>query len=204
MLNNLQDANCFLKISKKELPYGILTTLSTNERISHSNHISMTNNNFFYVIKIYMNTIPHNLYMEVDNLGNVISILEETEGTLPEIFNTPNDKIWSINTCLDDKKSMEIALPILNRESLNKVYKYRSFVGDWLGNIGNTVLFCNNDYFGKKPDQICKIQFIDNSIKKREIVKIPQPKMNKIYIEQPNSLQMIAWHKTRYCREVLI
>jgi hypothetical protein len=195
MFDELQEVNELVIINKEIKPFGNLICISAQEGTIHSNHISLFNNNFFYSLKIYKESISSNLYLEMDSLGNVIRVLKETEGTLPELFIAPNNQVWSINTCLDDSKDMEIALPIANRNDLKKAYKHRSFVGEWLGNIENTVIFFNDDLYGKKPDQICKLEFMKKDIVKRKIVKIPLPKLNKICIDQHGCLQMIAWHE---------
>jgi hypothetical protein len=195
MFDELQDVDEQVIINKEIKPYGNLISITAQEGTIHNNHISLLNNNFFYSVKIYKGTISSNLYLELDSAGNVIRFLKETEGTLPELFIAPNNEVWSINTCLDDSKDMEIAMPIANRSDMKQVYKYRSFVGEWLGNIEKTVIFFNDDLFGKKPDQICKLEFMKKDIVKRKIVKIPLPKLNKICIDQHGGLQMIAWHE---------
>ncbi|MEE6452629.1 hypothetical protein RAH41_18860 [Gottfriedia acidiceleris] len=194
MFKELQEAFGHLEFSSVDKDFGNLISISAKEGISFGNQISLPNNNLLFTLKVYEDTIPINLFVEIDSSGNILNILKETEGTMPEIFISPNDSVWSINTCLDDRKNMEIIIPLLNRSEVKKEYKYRSFVGEWIGNIKNTVIFFNNDLFGKKPDQLCKLEFRENTILKREIVKIRQPKMNKVHIDHQDSFQLLAWH----------
>jgi hypothetical protein len=89
MFDELQDVDEQLIGNTEIKPYGILITISAREGIMHTNHISLVNNNFFYYVKIYRGSIPLHLYFEINSTGNVIRVLKETVGTLPELFISP-------------------------------------------------------------------------------------------------------------------
>lgn len=202
MFEELQDAFEYLEFRNEDIKKGKLITISAKEGINHSGQLRITNNNFLYTLRVYEDTIPIHLYLEIDSLGYVSNILRESEGTLPELFISPNDSIWSINTCLEDSKNMEIILPLKDRSEIKKVYRYRSFVGEWIGNINNEVFLHNFSYFGKKPDQICKLEFYNNTIVKRKIVKIPHPQKNKVFIDKQSNFQLLAWNEGKLSHRV--
>lgn len=194
MLQELQPAIELLKVDNRTKPYGNLTCISSDEGIRcNSEGLFLFNDNFLYAVKVYKDTIPETLYVEIESNGSVKQVLNESEGTMPELFLAPNKSIWSVNTCTNGKKDMEIILPFNNRQDIKKEYKYRPFVGDWIGNVSNQVIFQKKDYFSSKPDQLCILDFMDNVIKKRKIVKIPTPNRNQIYLDNQEELQLIAW-----------
>lgn len=197
MLNELQNAFGLLDYRKEVIINGHLITISAKEGIGYGKQLSSTNNNFLYTLKVYEDAVPNTLYIEIDSLGNFLRVLRETEGTMPELFISPDDSIWSVNTCLDDRKDVEVVLPLDYRSEINKVNKYRSFVGEWIGNFKDSVFFYKKELFGKKADQLCRLEIVNKVILKGEIIKIPQPNMNKVYFEHQDNFQLLAWHEDK-------
>ncbi|RSD27803.1 hypothetical protein [Mesobacillus subterraneus] len=191
MLNDLQDASGLLTIYRETEPFGVYIKIKANEKIAHNNHIVFVNDLFYYSLTTYFNGEYLNLYLELDSTGNILKVLKETEGMMPTLFIAPNNSVWCT---LGDTEEKEIILPLSKRQELGNVKKYRPFVGEWLGTFNNMVLFYTNDSFGNKPDQLMKLEFKDNSLKKREVLKIDKPINNKM-ITQREYIQMIAWDK---------
>ncbi|WP_316569375.1 hypothetical protein [Neobacillus sp. YIM B06451] len=200
MLKELQDVSNLFTIDKYANSFGRLIKITAKEKLVHADNISLFNNNFLYSLRVNINELHNVVYMEMDPLGKIVRVIKETEGILPKVFIAPNNTIWCC--ILDAIDERELVIPLLNRHVLGKVQKYRSFVGDWIGNSNNTVLFYNRNLFGDKPDQLLKLEFMGDSIIKREIVKIPNPPNNNALIEQKN-IQLIGWDKGRVLHRVV-
>ncbi|WP_316568831.1 hypothetical protein [Neobacillus sp. YIM B06451] len=191
MLNELQDVSGLLRIDREFNTLGAYIKIIANGKIGRNNQIIFANNHFYLSLNTYLDGKYLNLYLELDSAGNIIKVLKETEGMLPTLFIAPNSTVWCT---LDDIEDKELILPLSKRQEIGSVKKYRPFVGEWLGTFNDIALFHSYDSFGNKPDQLMKLEFKDNFIKKCEILKIDKPQKNKMIIQQ-EYIQMIAWDK---------
>ncbi|RXZ79805.1 hypothetical protein EBB07_21470 [Paenibacillaceae bacterium] len=132
------------------------------------------------------------VYFALTSAGELTHAWHETEGLLPELFNSPERDIW---TSLETLSERGITLPLHDRKGQPAQKGARSFAGHYIGNQGDFALFHDTDFFdGNKPDKLLKVEFRNGQYYGRKAIKLPLPSNNRIYPDSlGNGLQLMAW-----------
>lgn len=199
-MNELQDIKDQLDISVSEITNGFMTILKYDSGITQQSQIGSFKNETIISGHLYdKDGLYKVVYIKLDSQGQLIEVLHESEGVLPNLFLTENKEIWCLLTDTSTDKDWEIVLPIKNRLNYSKPKGKRQFPGKFVGSFNNIGIFHDYDiYFSKSPDKILKIEFKNNKVKSQKQVKISTPVNNKIKIDSDGNLQLLARQKDKF------
>ncbi|MDF1866363.1 MAG: hypothetical protein P1U70_16125 [Saprospiraceae bacterium] len=199
-MNELQDIKDQLDFSVSELTNGFMTILKYDTGITKKSQIGSFKNETILSGHLYdKNDLYKVVYIKIDSQGQLIEVLHESEGVLPNLFMSENKEIWCLLTDTSTDKDLEIILPIKNRFDYSKPKGKRQFPGKFVGSFNNIGIIHDNDiYFSKSPDKILKIEFKNNKVKSQKQLKISTPVNNKIIIDSDGNLQLLARQKDKF------
>ena len=182
-MNELLTYKSPIDIEAKNCDFGILTTFKNANGIGIGKQINNETQTVLAARAYKADQTYDNIYFIISADGNVINVLQETEGILPEFFKSPEDKLFISLIPYDPDKEMEISIPFFEREKAELPKANKPFVGDFAGATGNSSFFISSDIFAKtKPDRWLNIEFKNGIIKKKNGFKIELPSKNKVYI----------------------
>lgn len=180
-----------LKSTITKTPFGLLTKLVAEFGISEHGSLSFNNKT---IVAIYIYDIKGNyklVYTVVDTDGTIESFVED-DGILPTLFLSPNQENYVSVIPYHPDKELEISIPIFNRETTELPKGNRPFVGKFIGTTENFSIFYDADIWSDiKPDKMLAIEFKNGQLKKKNNIKIPFPRDNKIFISN-NEIHLLA------------
>ncbi|MCG8572387.1 MAG: hypothetical protein MJB14_19825 [Spirochaetes bacterium] len=198
-MNELQDIKKQIDFTTREIKNGFMTIVRNEVGISHQSQIGCLGSKTIIAVYLYdINELYKVVYLSLDNKGQIIEVLHETEGVLPKLFVNEQKDAWCFLTDTISDKNLDFIVPIKNRLQYAKPKGKRQFSGNFVGILNNIVLFHDYDiYFSKSPDKILKIEFKNDKVKSQKKVKIPEPVNNKIFINQDGNMHLLARQKDK-------
>lgn len=199
-MNELNDIKDQLDFSVREITNGFITILKHEIGITHQSQMESSKNETIISAQLYdKDGLYKVVYIKINSLGQLVEVLNESEGVLPNLFMNENKENWCLLTDTSTDKDLEIVLPIKNRIEYSKPKGKRQFPGKFLGSFNNIAIFHDFDiYFSKSPDKLLKIEFKKEKVKSQKQIKIPTPINNKISIDSDGNLQLLARQKDKF------
>ncbi|WP_299250580.1 hypothetical protein [uncultured Cytophaga sp.] len=189
-MKNIDKVNV-LKSTIIKTPIGLLTKLVAEYGISEKGSISFNEKT---LVAVYIDDKKENsklVYVVVDREGTIESYKED-DGILPTLFLSPNQENYVSVIPYHPDKELEISIPIFNRENTELPKGNRPFVGDFIGTTEYFSIFYDADIWtDTKPDKMLAIEFKNGQLKKKNNIKIPFPRDNKIFISD-NEIHLLA------------
>lgn len=181
-MKNIDKINPF-KTTIQKTDFGTLTTLVAEVEISTKESISIDGKTLM-ANYVYKEDGTYNLVFTIIDINGITESYIEAEGILPTLFLSPNQKNFVSIVPYHPDKELEISIPVFDRENTVLPKGNRPFVGDFIGVSNQFSIFYNADIWSEtKPDKMLAIEFKDDVVKKKHIIKIPLPRNNKVFIE---------------------
>jgi len=189
-MKNLDKSNVF-KSSDVNTDFGTITTLTADIGISEHGSISFENKTLM-ANDVDTGDSTYNLvYTLIDQKGKHESFAED-DGILPTLFLSPENEAYVSVEPYHPDKELEISIPVFNRENTDLPKGNRPFVGGFIGATKQFSIFYDVDIWSDtKPDKLLAIEFKNGAIKKKNNVKVPLPRNNKIFILD-NEIHLLA------------
>ena len=189
-MKNIDKTNSFQSTIKKT-NFGIQTTLIADVEISTKDSISFGEKTLLTNYVYNENSTYNLVYTTIDTDGNTESFVEDN-GILPTLFLSPSQENYVSVVPYHPDKELEISIPVFNRENIELPKGNRPFIGNFIGTSNQFSIFYNVDIWSNtKPDKLLAIEFKNETIKKKNNVKIALPRNNKIFITN-NEIHLLA------------
>ncbi len=159
---------------------GTVTYLRNKNGISHQSQ-AMHADGSIIASYVYDRSGGYKLvYTQLDQTGRVLGHFREA-GILPTLFKSPSGQLWVSFVVYHPDKEQEISVPVFERENFAMPKPGRPFTGDFVGTNENAAFFLDADiYFGKKPDKLRQLEFVNGTIIKKRDTKLDLPAKNKV------------------------
>jgi len=166
----------------KTTDLGLWTTLEAKVSISSKGSLTFEGKS---ILANYVYDTQGNyrlVYTIIDIEGREQSYVED-DGILPTLFLSPDGENYVSIVPYHPDKELEVSLPVFNRESVEMLKGNRPFMGDYIGISNQFAIFYYVDIWSEsKPDKLLSIEFKARRIVKKQTVKIPLPRENKIFV----------------------
>jgi hypothetical protein len=162
----------------------ILTYLDIEQRLSHLYQIDHEGESLaafkFHDKKDSFKTI----YLLAGTNGKIYETYHEKNGDLSCFFKSPSGRLFVSVILHYNNKKHQILLPVFDRKRYMKAKPDPLFSGDFIGNADNLSLFLRGDELvNDRQDRLLRIQFDNDRIRKKGLVKIELPSNNLTFIE---------------------
>ena len=181
-MKNIDKINPY-KVAVKKTEFGTITKLTAEIGVSASIDSISFGEKTLIANNVYKENETYDLvYSVIDTDGNVESFVED-DGILPTLFLSPNQENYVSISPYDPDKELEISIPVFNRENTELPKGNRPFVGDFIGVTNQFSIFYAVDIWSDtKPDKMLAIEYKNDVIKKKNNIKVPLPRNNKVYV----------------------